>query len=57
MPNKTAGEKKTPGSIVIDILSNRKGFDYWWVDVNEENRGEIIAELNAVLAVKDKSAP
>lgn len=44
---------KTAGQAVIEVLAARKGFDWWWEDIDEENRQEILAELNEVVQLRE----
>ena len=37
------------GRAIIDLLDGRKGFDYWWHDIDPETRAEIVARLDELV--------
>lgn len=43
------------GKAVIDLLDGRKGFDWWWADVDPEIQAEIIEELDGLVTLKGAS--
>lgn len=41
---------RTKAKQVIKLLSGRKGFDWWWDDIQEEDQKEILDELTKLLS-------
>lgn len=37
------------GQKIIDALSDRKGFDWWWDDLDPDIQAEIVAELDHLI--------
>lgn len=40
---------KTPAQKIISTLQGRKGFDWWWHDIDDENKEEIIQEMAEII--------
>lgn len=40
---------KAPAQKIITALLKRKGFDWWWQDIDEENQEEITQELAEII--------
>lgn len=34
---------------IIDVLLDRKGFDYWWDDIQTEDQEDILKEIAKVI--------
>lgn len=39
---------------ILDFFSNKKGFDWWWEDIDGEIKSEIKRELKALLVKQGK---
>lgn len=44
------------GRDVIRVLDGRKGFDWWWDDLDGEIRDDIVAELDALPGMEPSPA-
>lgn len=53
--NKYMFEKQI-ARIIIEVLENRKGFDWWWDNLDKDIQNEIIEEIAENIAIKIKSA-
>lgn len=34
---------------IIEILSNRRGFDWWWMNITQEDQEEILKEIEELI--------
>lgn len=49
--SRTAGASSA-GQAVIELLEGRKGFDWWWHDIREDDQREIIDAIEGVVVLK-----
>ncbi len=41
--------KEQAAKAIIKMLNGRKGFEYWWHDIDEETKAEIVEEIAATI--------
>ncbi len=40
---------KTPAQKIISFLQQRKGFDYWWRDIEKDVQDQILEEIAQII--------